>query len=94
MPLDSITFNLEPHAASNTKGGGNSRKNRNDCLNYKFPSFFFHDFFVLEVNAALRSYQAFGFRSYRCTRIIFHSFILSFLSPPEPARVVPGSVQA
>ena len=30
------------HTAGNTKGGGNSRKNRNDCLNNKFPSFFFH----------------------------------------------------
>jgi hypothetical protein len=29
------------------------------------PSFFIHDFFVLEVNAALRSYQAFAFRSYQ-----------------------------
>jgi len=30
------------HAAGDTECGGNSRQNRNDCLNNKFPSFLFH----------------------------------------------------
>jgi len=33
---------LTADAAGDTKGGGDSRQNRNDCLNNKFPRFLFH----------------------------------------------------
>ena len=35
------------HAAGNTQAGSNGSKNCHNCLNNKFPSFFFHNSFVL-----------------------------------------------
>ena len=41
--LESRLCCLTADAAGDTKGGCNSRQNRNDCLNNKFPSFLFHN---------------------------------------------------